>query len=265
MAKQELLGERLNRETIERLCNKGWIIERAKFIYKRKINIIADVEVPIGEKQYRVVVKNFGWRNSPSRWFSPFMRSRARKSWDASWLLLENGVKVPAPITCYTERKKGFIKKNFLLYERIDDYRLARKVLRDFTSSDSFKNRMIQVIAETIFKIHRLKYLHNDLTLGNFLVKNGNPEDMYLIDLNRMAPRRFMTTFRKMYDISKMNLCDCGLTKPHENCRWIEFLNYYEPSQVKQNMKALQKAIQKNLLRHKVKSLKKEFLRDESD
>ncbi|MDD5765299.1 MAG: lipopolysaccharide kinase InaA family protein [Candidatus Marinimicrobia bacterium] len=263
--KRELLGNWLNRETVERLCNKGWIIERAKFIYKRKVNIVADVEIPIGEKQYLVVVKNFGWRNSQSRLFSPFMRSRARKSWDASNLLLENGVIVPTPITCYTERKKGFIKKNFLLTERIDDYRLARKVLRDFTVESAYKDSVIRSIAEIVFKIHCLKYLHNDLTLGNFLVKNRNSQNVCLIDLNRMASRRFMTTFRKMYDISKMNLCDCGLVKPHENCRWIEFLNYYEPAHVKRNMKALQKAIRKNLRRHKVKALKKEFLRDESD
>ncbi|PIS31200.1 MAG: hypothetical protein COT43_00040 [Candidatus Marinimicrobia bacterium CG08_land_8_20_14_0_20_45_22] len=265
MANQELLGKRLNKETIDRLLNKGWIVERAKFIYKKKVNIVADVEIPIGEKPYHFVVKNFGWRNSQSRWFSPFMRSRARKSWDASWLLLKNGVKVPTPVTCYTERENGFIRKNFLLTERVDDYRLARKILRDFVVEEFFKDGVVRSIAEMVSKIHQLNYLHNDLTLGNFLVKNGNQDDVYLIDLNRMKRSRWMTTYRKMYDISKMNLCDCGLEKPHVNCRWIEFLNYYEPLNVKQNVKALRKAIRKNLMRHKVKALKKEFLGDESD
>lgn len=259
-----LHGEWLNKETIEQLCNRDWIIKRANIIYKKKTNVVADVEILIKENPRNVVVKNFGWRNSISRLLSPFMRSRAQKSWDVSLVLLKNGINVPAPITAYTERKHGFIQKNFLLTERIDDYQLARKILRDFTIESRQKEVMIRQrrimigeIAKMIAGIHRLKYLHNDLTLGNFLVKNGNFSDIYLIDLNRMKEKKIMTTFRRMYDISKMNLCKCDLEYEHENCLWEIFLNHYDIGDIKSNRISLRKAIQKNKLRKKMKTAKR--------
>ena len=257
MIYRSLHGEKLNKEQIDRLCNKGWILERAFHIYKNKTNVVAALELNVNGKPQRIVVKNFGWRNTISCVLSPVMRSRAKKSWDASHWLLDARIIVPRPISVYTDRKFGFIKKNFLLSEYISNYRSARRILRDVTVDTELKERVIKIIAEIISSLHSANLLHNDLTLGNFLVGDIDYNEVYLIDLNRLARKWWLTPKMKMYDISKMNLCRCNLEQEHENCTWLLFLRNYDPDNYDNNIVVLKKAIAKNRLRKQVKSLRK--------
>jgi len=247
----------LSKEQINRLCNKGWILERAFHVYKNKTNLVAAVEMNFNGKLKKVVVKNFGWRNTISRIFSPVMRSRAKKSWDASYWLLDAGIFVPKPISVYTERVFGFIKKNFLLTEYISDYYSARRILQDVTFDTELKKNVVKIIAEIISRLHSANLLHNDLTLGNFLVGDIDKDEIYLIDLNRLVYKRRLTLKMKMYDISKMNLCRCNLEQVHENCMWLLFLRNYDQDNYDNNIMVLRKAIAKNRLRKQVKSLRK--------
>ncbi len=257
MIYKSLQGEKLSKEQIDRLCNKGWILERAFHVYKNKTNLVAALELNFNGKIKKVVVKNFGWRNTISRILSPVMRSRAKKSWDASHWLLDAGIFVPKPISVYTERVFGFIKKNFLLSEYISDYHSARQILRDVTFDTELKENVVKIIAEIVLSLHSANLLHNDLTLGNFLVGDIDYAEIYLIDLNRLTHNWRLTPKMKMYDISKMNLCKCNLEQVHENCMWLLFLRNYGPDNYDNNIMILKKAIARNRLRKQVKSLRK--------
>jgi len=254
---KSLHGTKLSKEQINRLCNKGWILERASYIYKNKTNLVAALEMNIDGRLKKVVVKKFGWRNTISRIFSPVMRSRAKKSWDASHWLLDAGIFVPKPISVYTERVFGFIKNNFLLTEYISDYHSARRILRDLRFDTELKENIVKIIAEIISSLHSAGLLHNDLTLGNFLVGDINYNEIYLVDLNRLVYKKRLTPKMKMYDISKMNLCKCNLKQEHENCMWLLFLRNYDPDNYDNNIMILRKAIAKNILRKQIKSLRK--------
>lgn len=257
MLYKKLHGETLTEKQIQNLSKRDWILQHAAHVYKIKTNVVAALEINVNGKLQRVVVKNFGWRNKISQILSPVMRSRAKKSWDAATLLLKNGVRVPYPISVFTFRKFGFIKTNSYLCENITDFRSARQILKDKSVETELKNSLIKLIAKMIAKLHTTKSTHNDLTLGNFLVKDIKKGEVYLIDLNRLVHRFRLSIPRRMYDISKINLCNCNLEKIHDDCRWLLFLKHYNPDGYSQNILALKKAIRRNVLRKNVKSLRK--------
>jgi tRNA A-37 threonylcarbamoyl transferase component Bud32 len=255
--KSAYTGPSLSRYHFEGLTNKGWIIEKATEVYKRQPNVVALMEFEIGNRFRKVVVKCFGWRNTISAIMSPFMRSRAQKSWDASWWLLEAGVPVPKPIAVFTNRSRGFVKSNFLITEYIGTNQKVRRILRNEIVEAEQKNLILRKMAEMVRKMHQAGMIHRDLTPGNFLVKDSNCEEIYLVDLNRLRRKSRVTVAGKMHDISKMGLCTCNLEHFHENCKWQYFLRQYEPEQFNRNLKALKRAIRRTRVHRKVKKLKK--------
>ncbi|HPC35908.1 MAG TPA: lipopolysaccharide kinase InaA family protein [Candidatus Marinimicrobia bacterium] len=257
MGYRALHGEKLTQEQLRQLCDRDWISTNAHHIYKDKVNILAEIELEINGVPRTVVIKWFGWRNRISYWLSPFMRSRAKKSWDASFSLLKCGVKVPMPITVYTRRRFGFIQRNFLLTEKIKNFTLARSWLRDPNANPDHKRIIVATIAEMIRKMHQAGMVHSDLTPGNFLVNNDNPAEIFLVDLNRLKHKIFLTRAQKMNDIAKLNLCRCNLAQEHSDCLWILFLEQYDKKELEKNKLALRLAISRLKNRRAMKALRK--------
>jgi len=246
-------GVQLDSQTVENLRSRKWIESNAIRVYKNKVNIVAELKLKVNGEDKHVVVKYFGWRNTVSFILSPFMRSRAQKTFDHSLLLLANGIRVPAPIAVYTFRRFGFIGENFIVMEKIMDYRLAREVIRDDNESLERKKTIVREIGRIIRKIHEINYVHNDLTLGNFLVDADH--NVYLIDLNRMKKKFFLSWQRKMYELAKLNLCSCDLAYSHKDCLYVELLEEYSGDKSKKLYELMRKAIRKNRLRRKAKKL----------
>jgi len=257
MLYRALIGKKLTPEQIAYFSDPDWIRANACHIYKDKVNILAELTVTIDGVEQPVVIKWFGWRNRISRWLSPVMRSRAKKSWDASYSLLKCGVKVPEPITVYTRRRFGFIQRNFLLTEKVENYTLARRLLRDPDEPEKRKELIVAGIADMIRKIHQASMVHHDLTPGNFLVNNNDPQNIIIVDLNRLENRVFIRRSLKMYDIAKLNLCDCNLGREHSGCRWILFLKCYAEKEFAPNRIALQTALSRRKIKRRIKAMHK--------
>lgn len=250
-------GEKLDEQLLSRLSDRRWVATNAQHIYKDKVNIVADLKLVIDGREQEVVIKYFGWRNRISYWLSPLMRSRAKKSWDASWWLLQHGVMVPRPIAVYTRRRSGFIQQNFLLTEKIIDFITARQLLKT-ASDESLKSALAANLGLIIKRLHQGHYLHRDLTLGNFLVKNEDVTKIFIIDLNRLVRRLFLSRRRRMIDIARMNLCSCRLAREHADCLWRIFLEHYEPEKVSTNLRLLRKALRRHQRRQSLKK-KRQF------
>lgn len=261
MLYRELLGEKLAPELLEHLCDRAWVAAHARRIYKDKVNIVADIQIEIAGREKVVVIKYFGWRNRLSYWLSPVMRSRAQKSWDASWWLFEHGVDVPRPIAVFTRRRWGFIQQNFLLTEKIDRHLTVRQFLKN--SNDILeKIVLVKKLGQMLRLLHAGRFLHRDLTLGNFLVVDNEQQRIFLVDLNRLVRRPFLTRSQRMYDLARMNLCPCRLQREHTDCLWHIFLNEYEPDQLSRNKKSLRKALRTRQRRQTLKN--KRWLGDKS-
>lgn len=258
MISEEYIGKEININILNNLKSRQWIELNAEKIYKNKVNIVASLKLNLDGTIKNYVIKYFGWRNKISYMLSPFMRSRAKKTYDNSLLLLENGVNVPKPIAVYTERKLGFIMTNFIIMEEIENYRLARSVLRDISVNFEDKIKIVKKIAEFVKTIHNMGFTHNDLTLGNFLIDSNGK--VFIVDLNRMKRKVFLSSYFRMYDISKLNLCNCRLEYEHDNCLYREFLKEYS-IQPEKDVGKLQKAIKNNLLRHNTKRFFRQYRR----
>jgi len=155
MKKTAYIGPPIDRYHLEGLMNKGWIIEYALEVFKRHPNVVALLELDIGNRFQKVIVKNFGWRNNISIILSPWMRSRAQKLWDASHWLLEAGVSVPKPLAVYTQRQMGFILNNFLVTEYIGKFQTARRILRNEIVELEIKRLITSKIAEMVARMHQ--------------------------------------------------------------------------------------------------------------
>jgi tRNA A-37 threonylcarbamoyl transferase component Bud32 len=256
MNRNSYTGPPINRYHFEGLRNKGWIIEYALEVFKRHPNVVALLDLEIGNRFQKVIVKNFGWRNNISIILSPWMRSRAQKSWDASHWLLKAGVSVPNPLAVYTQRRAGFIVANYLVTEYIGKFQIARRILRNEIVEPEIKQLIVSKMAEMVARMHLANLIHNDLTMGNFLVKDDDYEKIYLVDLNRLERKSRLSIAERMRDIAKINLCRCHLNEEHENCLWCFFLQQYDAPQFERNLKVLKKAICKNQLRHQVKQIR---------
>jgi|UPI0003AADF9E tRNA A-37 threonylcarbamoyl transferase component Bud32 len=253
MLYRELLGESLAPEVLERLSDRAWVTAHAHRVYKDKVNIVAELQITLSSREELVVIKYFGWRNRFSYWLSPVMRSRAQKAWDASWWLIKHGIAVPRPIAVYTRRRWGFVQQNFILTEKIDQHLTARQFLKS-TADWAAKVELVKNLGQILRLLHAGRYLHRDLTLGNFLIAGNDRQQIYLVDLNRLVRRPFLTRSQRMHDLARMNLCTCRLRREHVDCLWHIFLNEYEPDRLMPNKKSLFKALRRRERHQRLKS-----------
>ncbi len=256
MKKSAYIGPKLSRYQFEGLKNRGWIIEYASEVYKRHPNIVALIELDIGQYQ-RMVVKNFGWRDAKSPLLSPFIISPARKAWNASHQLIDAGVPVPKPIAVHTARQAGFIDCNYYISEYVGKHEKASRYLGSNIVSLQKKTLIVKKIGEIIFKMHNAGFIHNDLVQDNFLVVEGNCEKIFLVDVNRVQKKSKITNEEKMLDIARLNLCCCDLEQDHDNCLWLYLLVAYDSDNAEQNLSLLKKALKTMTVKNREKNPEK--------
>ncbi|MBS1271538.1 MAG: 3-deoxy-D-manno-octulosonic acid kinase [Candidatus Marinimicrobia bacterium] len=227
MVYKPLDGLNLTNDQIAKLSARDWVLEHAAYIYKDHTNLVAKLDYPIENAPNKYVIKLFGWRNTLSKILSPVMRSRAKKSWDTAHFLLSNDIPTPAPLAVYTSRRYGFVRKNFYLCECINDFNSARAVLRRLDTPEPEKAKLVKIIAKIVRRMHKANFVHNDLTLANFLVEKIQPDRVYLVDLNRGVHYCYLRNYRRIMDVAKMDLCSCDFTESHSGCYRDQFLRQY--------------------------------------
>jgi tRNA A-37 threonylcarbamoyl transferase component Bud32 len=161
-------------------------------------NLVA--EIPLGEGT-RAVVKRFGWRKRWHRWFSPFKRSKAVRSFLAARRLLELGIRTPEPLLAIEFRRSGFVRANYFFTEFLGPARNSRVLLRETDRPEE----IVREIARIVRRMHEGGLCHRDLTLANFLRREGEA-GLYVIDLNRARVRRRIGGLERLEDIARIDL-----------------------------------------------------------
>lgn len=149
-----------------------------------------------------VVVKWFGWRNRLHFLLSPFMHSKAYTSFKNANFLLAHGISTPEPLAVFTRRRKGFVIENMYITRYIGEHTTLRRALREGYSVET--ENLLKKAALYVRKMHESGFFHRDLTLENFLMKEGE-SNFYIVDLNRGRIKK-MCLVRRGEDISKMDL-----------------------------------------------------------
>lgn len=228
MKKSSYIGPKLSRYQFEGLQNKGWIIEYASEVYRRRPNVVARLELELDSRFQDVVVKCFGWRKALNPFISSFFKSKAEKVWETSHRFLELGIPVPKPVAMYTERQGGFVNHNIFISEYVGKHQTGGHFLKGAPVSFLQKCEFIRKVAEIVAVVHRAGFLHHDLNPDNFLIANDNHNAVFLLDLTLVKYHKRLSIKERMHDIARLNLCDCQLDDDHEDCLWLYFLLHYD-------------------------------------
>jgi serine/threonine protein kinase len=143
------------------------------------------------------------------KFFVSFIKSsKAKRTWDNSLYLTENGIGVPFPFF-YVDMKNGegvFVSE--YLGNRISFKDKLINLLRNNPDFDIVSNLLKQV-AFSIRLMHDAGFQHNDLGNQNILLKekdNGDLSSIEFIDLNRGYIRKKVSMRQVARDLSRLTL-----------------------------------------------------------
>ncbi len=115
-----------------------------------------------------------------------FRKSKAQRSFEYANILIEKGIKTPAPVGFFQESSGLFFGKSYYLSEHLN-YDLT---YRDLIHDPKFPNRyeILRQFTQFTFQLHEQGIEFLDHSPGNTLivVNETNNYDFYLVDLNRM-------------------------------------------------------------------------------
>jgi serine/threonine protein kinase len=134
---------------------------------------------------YDIAVKSFKKPILINRIIYTFIRkSKARRSYEHAFLLLEKGIKTPSPIAYIEEKKNGLLNRSYYIciYDKKSSY--IRKQMSDREDDGKeFEKQLAIYIAE----LHGKGILQKDLSPGNIMFYEEDGHFRFsIIDLNRM-------------------------------------------------------------------------------
>ena len=141
----------------DELLNRGEVLKDGRTVKAAKVQI--------NGKSY--FLKRYNCKGNTYRIRNAFRRSRAVRTWFATWSLTVRNVPVPKAYACLEERHFGLLERSYLLYEYVHGDRLCDlwPLLDDLS-----KRRMLAKLAITIGNMHLFGGFHGDLKWPNILV-----------------------------------------------------------------------------------------------
>jgi len=134
------------------------------------------------------VVKRFAVPNLINRMvYGTLRKSKAQRSYEYGNMLIAKGIYSPRPIAWQTERNGLLMGYSYYVSEKSSCPYTYEDILSGRFSPDQEK-RYLQLIAQTIARLHDGGMVHLDLSRGNILF--GDADKVQLIDLNRIRFRK---------------------------------------------------------------------------
>ena len=188
------LPKSLNISSILQLDDKSSAIIE---VYDTDPNLVARLNAD----ENQIVLKRFGWRNPIHFLISPFMDSRAQKSYNISSKLDSFNIGTPKPLFVYTKRVLGFITENFFVTETVHPHTKFRSFIITENNVGNI-TKVIEDLAKSIAQMHNSGIIHRDLTSGNFLVDDNY--QVYIVDLNRAKHKQDLSVHHRISDLAKI-------------------------------------------------------------
>lgn len=120
--------------------------------------------------------------------FATIRKSKARRAYEHSKLLIQKGITSPEPIAYINCYRFGLLYKSFYI-SLFTTYKPLKELLN---LPISVSEEGLKAFARFTFRLQNAGILHDDYTIDNVLYdKIGNRYDFSLIDNNRMRFRKF--------------------------------------------------------------------------
>ncbi|MDR1403014.1 MAG: lipopolysaccharide kinase InaA family protein [Tannerellaceae bacterium] len=135
-----------------------------------------------------LIVKRFKKPHLINRFAYVYVRkSKACRSYEYAFKLLENGIHTPAPIAFMEEYKYGLLTFSYFISEEITEAREIREFVLhpEKLAGEAF---VLDAFGRFTAGMHQKKICHNDYSPGNILYRTGEGGEVtfYLVDINRM-------------------------------------------------------------------------------
>ncbi|MBN2593646.1 MAG: phosphotransferase [Sedimentisphaerales bacterium] len=147
-----------------------------------------------------------------------FRPSRAKRAFNATVMLQNNGFDTPAVIGLFEHRTGPFCTSNLLLTEEIENSKPMSQVLIDFcrnSGRDAFghKRDLIESFGRIIGQMHAKGIFHGDLRLGNVLVvREGQKWRFFFIDNERTKMFHRLPDRLRLKNLVQINMFRSGIT-----------------------------------------------------
>lgn len=144
--------------------------------------------------------------------------SRARRAFDASLMLRNNGFDAPVVIGLFERRVGPFCSDNFLLTEEVANARSMVEVLTDLRRDPAAdargrKRDLIRAFAETLGQMHAEGIFHGDLRLGNVLVVREEQKwRFFFIDNERTQKFHNLPSRLRLKNLVQVNMFIHGIS-----------------------------------------------------
>jgi Lipopolysaccharide kinase (Kdo/WaaP) family len=176
----------------------------------------------VGGKERALYLKIFHSAQGLAALKDLFRQSKAFRFWYQGIALRESGFHVPVTIAVGEQRRFRFVKRAFVLTERIEGQTLpdflARRSAGGADSGDLARKRHgIRVFGSLVRRFHQLGFVHGDMVASNILVGESACDGIkfYLMDNDRT--RRFTLWSpqslrrRNLVQLNRMPLSDISL------------------------------------------------------
>jgi hypothetical protein len=162
--------------------------------------------VAAGEEQTPCILK-MGWVNP----VYPFLRricvfvsqhlsvTGAKAFRGARWLHAA-GIESVAPLAWWTDRRRFLDPRHFFLYYRIEADGNAKEVLDALSADDPRRGELVDALSQTVKRLFDSGMRHEDLAIGNFLVKRESGSwRVWLIDTDSVSRAHVFSGRAKLF------------------------------------------------------------------
>lgn len=153
--------------------------------FKSKIGVVA-VD---GRK---IVIKRHNYKSRWHKFKRFFRKTRARRSWHFSQLLLFHGISVPRPVA-FVETRIGPLRLgSYFMYEYVEGT-TGDEYFKKYAAAPEKINMAINHIVGLVAKIRGLHLIHGDIRISNMVFKNDR---VWLLDFDDMRFIRWYMPLR---------------------------------------------------------------------
>ena len=245
-------GKSKNAHFIKEIFPNGFSLSDFENEFKRNKNIIKDDRNIVKILQLggvETVVKSFKTPNFLQAIIYKFFRkSKARRSYEYSFLLNQKGIKTPEPL--------GYIEVFDNLRLR-QSYYISRKLEFDFALDSVISKRVkefeiiLKLFIKFTYSIHKKNIMHLDYVVGNICIKKVDKGyEFFLVDLNRLY-NGAISTKKGVQNLARLS----------NDPEILEILAYEYAKRGSISFSESKKYLMKSLKRHERKSKLKKIIK----
>lgn len=150
-------------------------------------------------KEYRPVAGRRGWRFG-------FRPSRTRRAFIMGRRLLACGIPTPTPIAWATQRRYGLRRADCLLTTELKQTEPLTDWLRHQATATAMRTGVMQAYGQLAAKFHRNGFFNRDLKHENVLCAKADPSQLWVVDLDGVHWRGWITRRRAARDLRRVGL-----------------------------------------------------------